>query len=433
MAESRWAILLCKFSADQSATLPVDHYKRLFTGFGAGSNNMTNFFSTMSHGQLDLTNSKVFGWLTIGIKDKAEYDSFNDQNKVDSSIPVSRFKLIAVCKQEAIKQGVPLQNFAGVVICMNGPMDYFGVVGGMTAVFDSVNGLRPSVIGQEMGHGYGLDHARREGSQADYLDPWDVMSTDNAYEQPDGDYGSIGPGLNASNMRSRGWLDESRVWKSGSSDSNTTIDLRPLHRHDLSGTLAADLLGKYLVEYRIKERWDTGIPHSAVFIHRFQDNHSYVMPGTKGNYDLMAGDKFEIGNSLDSFSSFTRVEVLSIDDANNTARIGLSHRSSQRVTTDIVGVIPDLVGTIIGGVANDGGGWIIINGHVHRVPPYDPPGIAFLQDFTAYLNAGAIRDVGVRLAARQSALDGLNKGISALRVSLNPFRVPAKAPTRGKE
>jgi hypothetical protein len=425
MAESRWAILLCKFSADQSATLPVDHYKRLFTGAGADSNNMTNFFSIMSHGQLDLTNSKVFGWLTIGIKDKAEYDSFDAKHAADPSIPGSRDNLMAVCKQEAIKQGVPLQNFAGVVICMNGPMDYFGALGAMTAVFDSATSLRPSVIGQEMGHGYGLDHSRREGSQQDYQDPWDVMSTDGPYEQPDAEYGSVGPGLNASNMRSRSWLDESRVWKAGNSDFNTTIKLRPLHRHDLAGTLAADLLGEYLVEYRIKERWDAGIPRSAVFVHRFADNHSYVMPGTKGNYDLVAGDKFEIGNSHDVFSSFTQIEVSSIDDANKTATINLSHRSAHR--------IPDIVGTIIGGVANDGGGWIIINGHVHRVPPYDPPGIALLQDLAAYLNAGTIRDVGVRLAARRSALAGLNKGISALGASLNPFRVPAKAPTRGKE
>lgn len=430
MAESRWAILLCKFSADQTATLPLEHYERLFTGAGAASNNMTNFFSDMSHGQLDLTNSQVFGWLTIGIKDKAEYDSFDAKHKADPNILGSRSHLMAVCKEEAIKQGVPLQNFAGVVICVNGAMDYFGALGSMVAVFDSVNGLRPSVIGQEMGHGYGLDHSRREGSQADYQDPWDVMSTDNAYEQPSGEYGSVGPGLNAANMRSRDWLDESRVWKAGSSDFNTTIKLRPLHRHDLSGTLAADLLGKYLVEYRIKERWDTAIPRSAVFIHRFENNHSYVVPGTKGNFDLVAGDKFEIGIPVES-SSFTQIEVTSIDDANKTATLNLVHRTPiQRVPYTID--IALLVGTIIGGVANDGGGWIIVNGHVHPVPPYDP-GIAVLEHMAAYLSAGQIRNVGVRIAARQSALEGLERGVFALGASVSPFRVPAKAPTKSKE
>ncbi|HUS10989.1 MAG TPA: hypothetical protein VMZ30_11025 [Pyrinomonadaceae bacterium] len=153
-----------------------------------------------------------------------------------------------------------------------------------------------------------------------------------------------------------------------------------------------------------------------------------VIPGTKGNFDLVAGDKFEIGNpnSLDPFSNgFTRIEVVSIDDANKTATINLAHHSPRRV--------PEIVGTIIGGVASDGGGWIIVNGHGYRVPPYDPPGIALLQNLAAYLSAAEIRDVGVRLAARQSALDGLKKGVSALGASLNRFRVPAKAPIKGKE
>jgi len=429
MTDSRWAILLCKFSEDQSATLSTDHYKRLFTGQGSGSSNMTDYFSDMSHGQLDLTKSQVFGWFRIPIKDKAEYDSFDAKHAADSSIPGSRDNLMAVAKQEAIKQGVPLQNFAGVVICVNGPMDFFGALGGMTAVFDSVSGLQPSYIGQEMGHGYGLDHSRKDGSEEDYQDKWDIMSTWSPYQQPGGEYGDVGPGLNAANMRSRGWLDESRVWKAGNSDFDSTVQLRPLHRRDLNGFLAADFLGEYLVEYRIKERWDRGFPRSAVFIHRFADNHSYVMPGTKGNYDLVAGDIFQLGdpNSLDPFgNAYSRLEVVSIDDAKKTATINLSHHRSSRH-------IPDLVGTIVGGVSNDGGGWIIINGRGYRIPPWDPPGLALLQDLAAYRAAADIRDVGVRQAARRSALKGLEAGISALKASVNQFRTPAKAPIRVKE
>ena len=45
----------------------------------------------------------------------------------------------------------------------------------MNAFCDTLS-LSPSPLGQEMGHGYGLDHARQEGSDTDYMDPWDVMS-----------------------------------------------------------------------------------------------------------------------------------------------------------------------------------------------------------------------------------------------------------------
>jgi hypothetical protein len=421
MTESRWCVLLCKFSSDQSKTLDKSHYERLFTGTGTGSFNMTDFFSDMSHGQLDLTRSQVFGWFSIPIKDNAEYDSFDAKHAADPSVLGSRDHIIEVAKQTAAAQNIDLSKFAGLVICVNGPMDFFGRLGGMVAVFDSVNGLRPSVMGQEMGHGYGLDHSRQDGSTVDYMDPWDVMSTDTTpFELANAEYGSIGPGLNASNMRSRGWLDESRVWKTGSASTNTTVQLRPLHRRDLTGYLAIDFLGDYLVEYRKKERWDGGFSHSAVFVHRFEGNHSYVMAGTKGNFDLVAGDKFEFGdpNSIDIFSSYGRVEVVSIDDATGTATIQVVHRRARD--------IPQIYGTVIGGGTGDGGGWIIVNGHLIRIPPWDPL-FGLIQQLGVYRQSEQIVDVAVRQAAQQSALQAVTRGVSALHKSLTPFRAPGAA------
>src|SRR5205085_334431 len=112
-----------------------------------------------------------------------------------------------------------------------------------------------------MGHGYGLGHSRRDGSDEDYQDRWDIMSTANAFSVSDPDYCARGPGLNAWNMRGRGWLNESRVWKPQSIVFDQVVELRPLHRRDLSGWLAAELPpsdgdgghGRYLVEFRLKE------------------------------------------------------------------------------------------------------------------------------------------------------------------------------------
>lgn len=185
-----------------------------------------------------------------------------------------------------------------------------------------------------MGHGFGLGHSRRDGSKADYQDPWDIMSTLGPYSAPDPDYCARGPGLNAWNMRGRGWLDESRVCRVTQVGFNQEVELRPLHRRDLPGFLAAELPptsghSPYLVEFRLKKDWDVGMPRSAVFVHHFltaaQDNdgwpHSYLMSGTNGNHDLVAGDVFAPGVSG---GGLPHLEVLKIDENNNSATVRLS-------------------------------------------------------------------------------------------------------------
>ena len=200
---------------------------------------------------------------------------------------------------------------------------------------------------QEVGHGYGLDHSRIDGSNADYQDQWDAMSTlSSVFTVADPDYCARPPAFNAWNMRARGWLDETRVFsaKSGS-DFSATIDLRPLHQHGLSGWLAAELPGAgghspYLIEFRVPELWDAGIPHPVVLVHRFSGNeekgsyyspallqqqlgiHSYIMKSTNGQASLQQGDVFRIGASPS-----VQVTVVKIDAANKRATIKLDYLS----------------------------------------------------------------------------------------------------------
>lgn len=199
---------------------------------------MVDFFSDVSHGHLDLSASQVFGWFTLSIN-KSAYVG----NATPGPGQYDRNALVALCRTAATNGGVNLAGFNGVVISMNGSVDLFGYVGVMQAFCDS-NSLSPSPLGQEMGHGYGLDHARKDGSTADYQDPWDVMSVYAAFMAPNSKWGTIGPALNAWCMRSQSWLDESRVFNSPSPNSpvnNVLVKLRPLHRRDLAGLLAAEL------------------------------------------------------------------------------------------------------------------------------------------------------------------------------------------------
>ena len=406
MTSSTWAVLRCKFADDTTATPPDSTYQRLFTGAGTGSFNMVDFFSTMSGGNLDLSASQVFGWFTVPIN-RAQYGG-----TLAGPGQYGRDALVALCKQTAANNGVNLSAFDGTLITFNGHVDLFGYVGGMTAFCDSYS-LSPSPLGQEMGHGYGLDHARQNGSTQDYQDPWDVMSVSNAYMAPSQEWGTIGPGLNACCMASQGWLDYNRVWlPPGSPFNNAVLQLRPLHHPNLPGHLALNL-DQYLIEYRPAQLWDAGFPRSAVFVHRFEDNHSYVMAGTAGNYDLQPGDSFQTGSEQFTYYPWAKVEVIGIDDNDLTATLSVTYRPNIIFRPPIFG-----------------GGGIIIGGVFHPISSREPEN-QIVSQLANYINAANITDVGLRNQARQAALEAIGKVVSIKSGQLNPIRSPA--PSRSEE
>lgn len=431
---SKWAILLLRFNKEQKlsdSAPPLDFYQRLFTGAGAGTLNVPAFFSDVSHGQLDLSGSTVFGWMTIDAS-RSNYVG----NIADKDVATGRFNrngLMALAHQTALDNGVPLNDYDGVVYSFAGLIDLFGVTGGMTAVCDT-GSLWPSLLGQEMGHGYGLDHSRADGSQEEYMDIWDVMSTNvgGTFSTANDDYNFVGPGLNAANMRSRGWLDEYRVWKPQFQNFETQdIVLRPLHRHDLPGYLAAEL-GPYLVEYRTTEKWDAGMQGgSGVLVHRFDSlfNRSYVMgpPAKEELISLFAahpqkvGETFQVGEENDRFKPIYRCEVLEINDSARSATVRLYYRSAAEIPG------PHQRPFDLGLIGSDAGGIYIQNGHVVRIPPNSPV-LSLMEHVVAHIESESIRDTGLRLLARAAALTGLVREAAQAIRSLDPLRSPCPDP-----
>jgi hypothetical protein len=234
---------------------------------------------------------------------------------------------------------VDFSKFDGVVVVYNRPVDLFGYRGGMTAVCDSQS-MMPSLVGQEMAHGYGLAHSRSDLlskiDENDYHDPWDVMSTAAfPYMQANHPkYGprSIGPGLNAANMDSRGWLDNSRVWTT-KYGVDTEVELRPLHRRDLSGFLALRI-ENFLIEFRMNEGWDAAIGGPVVLVHYFEDGHSYIMSpvlDSKGDvFEIIEGEAGEIKKSDYRF----RIEIQDILMDQRKARIIINYRPRSLIIAD---------------------------------------------------------------------------------------------------
>jgi hypothetical protein len=408
-----WAALLCKFNDDDSEPFERGFYERLFTTAGSGSLNMVDYFADCSHGNADVSGSEVFGWYTLN-KARNEYTGSgpNWQGRLD---------LVNWARQAATDAGVDLTRFYGVVVCMNVATDLFGG-GGRLAVCD-LNSMRPALLGQEMGHGYGLAHSRIDGSTDDYRDPWDTMSTASPYSASHDEFGSVGPGLNAWNMRSQGWLDETRVWRGSGSGFNSTIVLRPLHRRDLPGLLAAELPGGYLAEFRVQERWDAEIPRPAILVHRFDDNHSYLMPATAGSSDLAEGDKFERGSQTIAWVGYTALEVQDIDAKSLTATLRVEHTPRQRQPHEFEGIF----GQIIGGVGVDGGGILILPGRVVPIPPWDPT-IRILEQIAVYRESAHINDSSLQDAVRRHALERIVLHATTNLDKLHVFESPPQHP-----
>jgi hypothetical protein len=327
--QTPWAVILCKFNDGNDEPFPKQYYKDLFTVDDVGSAwNMIRYFDDYSHGTLDLTGTQVFGWYQLD----RSVQNYNDLG------PKARDALINWARDAVVADEVDLTPFFSTVVCTNRWQDIGASPTLSGVVAQGPLTPRPTGLGHEMGHVYGLMHSRIDGSDVDYMDPWDIMSAFDDYETPDSEFTVVGPGLNAWNMRSRGWLDESRVWKGAGNAADETITLRPHVRRDLPGFLAAELPGGFLVEFRVREGWDGAIPRAAVLVHTFDGGHSYLMRGNSGSSDLIAGDSFgddDPGESpLSILSGFKRVDVVSIDADTEEATLRMRYHNPVHLALD---------------------------------------------------------------------------------------------------
>jgi hypothetical protein len=268
------------------------------------------------------------------------------------------------------------------------------VIADNSARDDRLFGLDLSGVACEMSHGFGLNDSARESAN-ERTDPWDLMSVyapniglgllqnlpfaEHAFfAGPDGNsvlatpplpFQRQGPGLSAANMHIMGWLDDSRVITPGVADS---VVLRPLHRRDLSGHLAAQI-GPFYVEFRMNERWDLGIPEPCVLIHDIGGRPGSGTPRselvaahknpTSKRIEMLQGDIFEVGDALDIFRPHLRITVDEINPSERFARLSVLNRAGRQPHS----------GTLFGGVEAGGSGFIWTpGGGFKRIPPESP-------------------------------------------------------------
>jgi hypothetical protein len=410
-----WLVLRCKWKGNDAEPLSDAYFENMFTAAGAGTHNMVEFFDLMSHGSVDLTGSKVSTWIQLG------YEQTDYVGNV-STVPqgkINRDGLVDAARQAADDAGYSTADFSGAVIVMNTATDLFGQQNGWAAVCDVTN-VHPALLGQEMGHVYGLDHSRRaDAPDADYLDNWDVMSTwGSCYINTVGPYGAWGPGLNAANMRGRGWLDRSRVMTihTDARPAASSVELRPLHAHELPGHLALEV-DDFIIEFRDRSGWDSVIPEPVVLVHSFVDNHSVLQPSHRGTYGLVVGDVWSPWPEMPDLPYF-EIRVEAIDRAARTATLSFSGHAGR----DLKGEIP--VGGSRGLPWVDGGGFIGVDGQVLVIPHGDPT-VESLRQLLSLRLADTVTDSGLRSSLQRHALSGLSLFVDTRRRMLSPTTVSA--------
>jgi hypothetical protein len=347
------AFLLVKFQGSSVEPMTKLAAEQMFTAVGRGSMNVVDWFDDNTHGSVDIGGSAVFGWLDLS-------ESLASYQAKRTAGTYGRTMIIDLGRAAAAGAGIDLSAFTVVVVVTNVEVDLFGGIGYACCTAQTAGKAvwemqaAPSVLCQELIHSLGVyNHARREGSDVDYQDVYDVMSMFNALPGHHPNFPGLpaGPGLNAAFLQRCGWLDAQRASPLG------TVDLRPLHRRDLPGPLYA-LVDGYFVEYRPSRRWDTGFP-SIVLVHRIANDTSYLVA------ELHAGGTFAWGDPHSRFREHGSLVVDAIDDAAEAATITISYvPRSEKLAGPVLSVFATEF--------SDGGGLVLLGGKIFKIPPHSP-------------------------------------------------------------
>ena len=273
-----WVTILCRFGDSTNVT---PHPKTWFeTLMGNSYPGMDHFWQEVSYNQMDLAGSVVVGWYDLP-QPRSYYVYDRDG---DGEEDLDHGRAITDCTAAADKD-VYFPDFRGINLMFNETLGCCAWGGSWTLNRDgtekhySVTWMPPwgyetqGVLGQEMGHGFGLPHSSGP-YQSTYDSAWDVMSRAwGMCQNPHPDYGCIGVHTIAYHKDLLGWIPPSRKYiPSPGSTQMITLD-RLANPPTSTRFLLAQIplpggTQFYTVELRTFSGYDVETPGQAVVIHR---------------------------------------------------------------------------------------------------------------------------------------------------------------------
>ena len=188
-----WVVLECSYADVPSIPATPDTIQSAL--FGTATTSASAYWRDNSFGTIDLNGSVVDAWQPI--RARANYHTAG-------GIPVDRPALMRDCI--AAHPAVAISASSRVLVITNATNghDSGGFQGGVTGtafaggtILQAGNYTSPYLLGQEMGHAYGLNHAWDDRG-VEYADEYDVM-------------GNMGVGLTMAERDALQWLAPSRV------------------------------------------------------------------------------------------------------------------------------------------------------------------------------------------------------------------------------
>jgi len=323
-----------------------DRINRFLTAGGAGTGNLTDYYSDVSYGAIQMAN-KVYGW----------YPAPFDETEPGLMGQANRYKRVQQCASVIPPSDMANIDFGsvwGIIMVINHPQDDGACDNGQIqltiqgtpyplacVILNNFN-LDTAYGAHEVGHGLGMPHSYDNtqnlcgsSTPGQYCDSWDIMSgAGNTYQfwwsnyppPPNSSGPGSGPGTNVPNLLFLNAIPSTRIATYQIGSSSQSFSVRALSHPIGFDPLAVRIVGgnpyaTYTVEYRQADGWDAGLPVNAVLIHEYKvgaspysylQSNSTLHPGAwvANTIFLGPGNQFQVTvNSINTSSGAALITI----------------------------------------------------------------------------------------------------------------------------